>query len=158
MPRENEWVCLSKKNGESMSYNILDHTADVKIEVFGSTLEEAFEVAGRALVEVMTEISKVEAKEKRHIAVTGEDLYALLYEWLEALIVLFDAEGLVFSRFTVYRIEQRTNEWHLTGEVWGEMFDIDKHPQGTEVKAITYAEMEIQKEELHVRLQFVLDI
>ena len=141
-----------------MSYNILDHTADVKIEVFARTLEEAFEVAGQALVETMTELSKVEVKEKRSISVIGEDLYALLYEWLEALIVLFDAEGLIFSHFTVYKIEQRTNEWHLTGEVRGEAFDIDRHPQGTEVKAITYAEMEIQKEESHIRLQFVLDI
>ena len=141
-----------------MSYNILDHTADVKIEVFARTLEEAFEVAGQALVETMTEISKVEAKEKNSITVTGEDLYALLYEWLEALIVLFDAEGLIFSRFIVHKIERKNNEWHLTGEVWGEAFNIDKHPQGTEVKAITYAEMEIQKEESHVRLQFVLDI
>jgi SHS2 domain-containing protein len=141
-----------------MNYNILDHTADVKIEVFARTLEEAFEVAGQALVETMTELSKVEAKERRSITVTGEDLYALLYEWIEALIVLFDAEGLIFSRFTVYKIEQRTNEWHLTSEVRGETFDIDRHPQGTEVKAITYAEMEIQKEESHVRLQFVLDI
>lgn len=141
-----------------MSYNILDHTADVKFEVIGSSLEETFEVAGQALIEIMTDISKVEAKEKRSVTVTGEDLYALLYEWLEALIVLFDADGLVFSKFKVHKIELKNTEWYLTGDVWGEAFDIDKHPQGTEVKAITYAEMQIQKKESQVRLQFVLDI
>lgn len=141
-----------------MSYNILDHTADVKFEVIGSSLEETFEVAGQALMEMMTEISKVEAKEKRSVTVTGEDLYALLYEWLEALIVMFDADGLVFSKFKVHKIALNDTEWYLTGEVWGEVFNIEKHPQGTEVKAITYAEMQIQQKESHVRLQFVLDI
>jgi len=150
---------ISRGTVKWMSFRFLDHTADVKIEVIGRTREEAFEIAGRAMVEVMTDISKVDAKEKRAIAVTGEDLYALLYEWLEALIVLFGAEGLIFSHFTVQKIELKNNEWYLTSEVWGETFDIDKHPQGTEVKAITYSEMEIQEEEgSHVRLQFVLDI
>ena len=141
-----------------MSFQFLDHTADVKVEVMGRTYEETFEVAGQVITELITDISKVDAKEKRAIAVTGEDLYALLYEWLEALIVLFGAEGLIFSRFKVFKIEQKNNEWHLAGEVWGETFDLDIHPQGTEIKAITYSEMEIQEEESKVRLQFVFDI
>ena len=111
------------------------------------------------MTELITDISEVDAKEKRSITVTGEDLYALLYEWLEALIVLFGAESLIFSRFKVFKIEQKNKEWHLVGEVWGETFDLDKHPQGTEIKAITYSEMEIQEEkESKVRLQFVFDI
>ena len=142
-----------------MSFRFLEHTADVKVEVIGSTYEEAFEVAGQVMTELITDISEVDAKEKRSIAVTGEDLYALLYEWLEALIVLFGAESLIFSRFKVLKIEQKNNEWHLVGEVWGETFDLDKHQQGTEIKAITYSEMEIQEEEeSKVRLQFVFDI
>jgi SHS2 domain-containing protein len=142
-----------------MSFRFLDHTADVKVEVIGRTYEEAFEVAGQVMTELVTDISEVDAKEKRSIAVAGEDLYALLYEWLEALIVLFGAEDLIFSRFKVFKIEQKNNEWHLVGEVWGETFDLDKHQQGTEIKAITYSEMEIQEEEeSKVRLQFVFDI
>ncbi|MHA2061272.1 MAG: archease [Candidatus Sifarchaeia archaeon] len=142
-----------------MSFRFLEHTADVKVEVIGSTYEEAFEVAGQVMTELSTDISEVDAKEKRSIDVSGEDLYALLYEWLEALIVLFGAEGLIFSRFNVFKIEQKNNGWHLVGEVWGETFDLDKHQQGTEIKAITYSEMEIQEEEeSKVRLQFVFDI
>jgi len=150
--------CLSSGSVKWMSFRFLEHTADVKIEVISRTREEAFEVAGQAMVEVITAISKVDAKKKKSIAVTGEDLYALLYEWLEALIVLFGAEGLIFSRFKVHKIEQKKNEWHLAGEVWGETFDINKHPQGTEIKAITYSEMEIKKKSSKVRLQFVFDI
>ncbi|MFX1465456.1 MAG: archease [Promethearchaeota archaeon] len=142
-----------------MSFRYLDHTADIKVEVIGSTYEEAFEVAGQVMAELITDKSKIDAKEKRAIAVTGEDLYALLYEWLEALIVLFGAEGLIFSIFKIFKIEQKNNEWHLVGEVWGEKFDLDKHRQGTEIKAITYSEMEIQeKKESKIRLQFVFDI
>jgi SHS2 domain-containing protein len=142
-----------------MSFRFLDHTADIKIEVIGSSYEEAFEVAGKVMAELITDNSKIDAKEKRAIKVTGEDLYALLYEWLDALIFLFGAEGLIFSEFKVFKIEQRNNECYLVAEVWGETFDLDKHQQGTEIKAITYSEMEIQEEkESKIRLQFVFDI
>ena len=142
-----------------MSFRFLDHTADIKVEVIGSSYEEAFEVAGKVMAELSTDNSKIDAKEKRAIKVTGEDLYALLYEWLEALIFLFGAEGLIFSLFKVSKIEQKNKEWHLAAEVWGETFDLDKHQQGTEIKAITYSEMEIQEEkEFRIRLQFVFDI
>ncbi|MCK5587711.1 MAG: archease, partial [Candidatus Lokiarchaeota archaeon] len=33
-----------------MSFRFLEHTADVKIEVISRTREEAFEVAGQAMV------------------------------------------------------------------------------------------------------------
>ncbi|ELU16024.1 hypothetical protein CAPTEDRAFT_121617, partial [Capitella teleta] len=41
---------------------------------------------------------------------------------------------------------------------YGEMFDISKHPQGTEVKAITYSNMQIYDNENQHELFVIIDI
>ncbi len=142
-------------------FRFLEHTADVYVESWGETLEEAFEWAAVGMFEVMTDLKKVEAKEKYEISVKGEDLYALLYEWLEELLFIFGSQGMVFSKFKVHKIMKKESNGHmLSGEAWGELFNIEKHTQKTEVKAITYSLMEITKnkdtEQWVVR--FVLDI
>ena len=41
---------------------------------------------------------------------------------------------------------------------YGEEFDIQKHPQGTEVKAITYSNMQIYDEEDRHEVFVIIDI
>jgi len=142
-------------------FEFLEHTADVYVRAWGDTLEEAFEWAAAAMFDVMTDLKKVEPKEKYKISVKAEDLYALLYEWLEELLFIFGSQGIIFSKFKVYKITQGgIREYTLVGEAWGEPFNIEKHDQRTEVKAITYSLMEINenKDTGQWIIRFVLDI
>jgi len=43
-------------------FKFLEHTADAYVEAYGTSLEEAFENAAMATLDVMTELEKVEAK------------------------------------------------------------------------------------------------
>ena len=139
-------------------YRFLEHTADIKVEVYGETLNEAFEEAARALFDVITDTSKVRPIMRREIEVEAEDLEALLYEWLEEFIYLYDSERLVFSEFKVKSIQQTEGRLKLRGEAVGEEFDEERHPQGTEIKAITYHEMKINQSPDKTVLEFVFDI
>ncbi|MHA1595294.1 MAG: archease [Candidatus Baldrarchaeia archaeon] len=139
-------------------FRFLDHTADVLIEAWGETLEEAFGWAAHGMFEVMTDTAKVEPRETREVHVRAEDLYALLYMWLEELLFIFNTELLLFSKFNVKRIRKVGKEYELEAEVTGERFDEKKHTRGTEVKAVTYAQMEIKKEKDRYVIRFVLDI
>ena len=138
------------------------HTADIIIVVRGRSLEEAFEQAARGVYEVITDTSKVEPRKERVIETSGVDLYQLLYRWIEDLLYYTDSEGLVFSKFKVERIERigegEEAEYRLKGQAWGEPFREEKHPHRTIVKAMTYAMMEIVKENGCWRVQFVVDI
>jgi len=40
----------------------------------------------------------------------------------------------------------------------GETFDLEKHPQGTEIKAITYSNMQIHDNEGRVDIYVIVDI
>jgi|ECHnycMinimDraft_1075156.scaffolds.fasta_scaffold00032_7 Uncharacterized conserved protein len=132
-----------------------DHTADVGIKAFGRTLSEAFQNAALAVFELITDTSKVKWSIRRNLRVKGTDLDNLLYNWIESLLVLYDSELLLFSRFDV-----RLNEDPPTidAEVWGEKFNREVHEPRMVVKAMTYHMMEISLQEGFYTLTFVVDI
>jgi len=135
-----------------------EHTADVIIQAWAPTLEGAFEEAARGTFEVITDTGKVAPTVKVDIEEEGFDLENLLYRWIEALLFYFDTEQLVFSRFKVHRIRGEGEEYRLAAEAWGERFDAKKHEHRTIVKAMTYADMEIKRDNGCWRLRFVVDI
>ncbi|MBD3207429.1 archease [Candidatus Bathyarchaeota archaeon] len=139
----------------SKGYEYLEHTADVYIKATGTSLHEAFENAGKATTEVMTDIDKIKPIEHLKITIEANNLEELLYQWLEEILFRFDAEGLLISDFEVNEIEEDGS--HLEGIMKGEEFDPDKHPQRLGVKAATYHMMEIEKNGSFV-LKFVLDV
>ncbi|MCO6041731.1 archease [Thermococcus alcaliphilus] len=120
-----------------------EHTADIGIRGYGETLEEAFEAVAIALFDVMVNVEKVEKREVREIEVEGEDLYSLLYNFLEELLILHDTEGLVFRDFEV-KIEKTEEGYKLKAKAYGEKLS-EKHEPKEEVKAITYHDMEIKQ-------------
>lgn len=139
-------------------FEFLEHTADAYVAAYGKTLEEAFENAAYATFEVMTEADKIEPKMEETIEVEGYDEQALLYNWLESLLIKFDTTGKLYSRFKVDKIEKTKEGFRLKAKVWGEQYNSKKHPQKVGIKAITYHRMEIIREPEQVTLRFILDI
>ncbi len=139
-------------------FKILEHTADVLLEAYGDTLEEAFEYAALAMFEVMTDLSSVRPLEKREVEVEGIDLYSLLYNWLEELLFLFDTEALLVSKAKVHEISKVDDAYRLRAEVWGEPYDPERHVSKVLVKAATYHMMEIKRRDGGYTLRFVVDI
>jgi SHS2 domain-containing protein len=139
-------------------YVYLEHTADVYVEAQGVTLEESFENAAIATMEVMTDTSKVMPAVERIIELEAEDIGSLLYKWLEELIVEFDVSGLIYSRFNVTGIMAGEEGLKLKAVVAGEEFDNERHTQRTGVKSVTYHMMEVNELDEGYMLRFVLDV
>lgn len=136
----------------------LEHMADAYVEVCGETLEKAFELAGIALFEVMTDVSRVEPKVARVIEDRGFDLENALYRWLEDLLIEYGRSNLVFSRIQVEYVRKEGDEYAFRALCLGEHFDPGRHEARTEVKAVTYSLMEIVRSDGSWTLRFVLDI
>jgi SHS2 domain-containing protein len=140
------------------SYELLEHTADAYIAAYGKDLAEAFENAAVAMFDVMTDVEKVSPEVEDSIEVSGEDEYALLYNWLEALLVKFEIEGMLYSKFEVQELGKENGVFKLKAKIWGEKFNPERHPQRVGVKAVTYHQMEIMKEREKAVVKFILDI
>jgi SHS2 domain-containing protein len=139
-------------------FEFLEHTADVYVAAHGKTLAEAFENAALAMFEVMTDTDKVSADVEDHVEVEAEDEFALLYSWLEALLVNFETKNMLYSKFKIADIEETAEGFRIKAAAWGERFSAEKHVQKVGVKAVTYHRMEILKEFNKVTLEFILDI
>ncbi len=138
-------------------FRFLEHTSDVYIEAHGKSLEEAFVQAAYAIFETMTDLKTIASKEKCPIKIHAEDLKALLFEWINQFLYLFDVEGLLFSQFEI-KIMKVGDIYELNGEGWGEHFNPQKHPSRTEIKAPTYSLMQIIQKPKNAILRFVVDI
>jgi SHS2 domain-containing protein len=139
-------------------FEFLEHTADIYIRAHGKTMEEAYENAALAMFEVMTDTDKITQDNEETLEVEAEDQYALLYNWLEALLVKFETENMLFSKFLITNWEETAETFKIKAKIWGEKFDTQKHPQQVAVKAVTYHRMVIIRERDRVILEFILDI
>ncbi len=139
-------------------FEFLEHTADILVAAHGRNMAESFENAALAMFEVMTDTTRVAPVLEDVVEVEAEDEYALLYSWLEALLVRFEINGVVCSGFKVSSFEDLPDGFRLKATVWGEKFDPGKHAQRVGVKAVTYHRMMIAKELDRVTLEFILDI
>jgi SHS2 domain-containing protein len=139
-------------------FEFLEHTADVFIRAHGKTMEEAYENAALAMFETMTDSEKIAQTQEQTLDVEAEDQYALLYNWLEALVVKFETENMLFSKFQITNWQETPELFKFKARVWGEKFDAQKHPQKVAIKAVTYHRMVIIREKDRVILEFILDI
>jgi len=139
-------------------FEFLEHTADVYIRAFGTTIEEAYENAALAMFEVMTDTDKITQLQEETLEVEAEDQYALLYNWLEALLVKFETNNTVYSKFQITNWKETDENFKFEAKIWGEKFDPQKHPPRVGVKAVTYHRMVVIRDKDRVVLEFILDI
>lgn len=130
-------------------------TADVAAAAYGITLDDAYANAALAMMDIISDIRKIEEKKEKEFEVRGHDLKALLFNWLNDVLYKSTTEGMLFSKFHV-DIDQKTMT--LKGRAWGEKTDPKKHDMRGEVKAVTYHRMEIRKEDEYWRVQVIFDV
>jgi SHS2 domain-containing protein len=135
-----------------MKYKFLEHTADVKFQAFGNTIEDAFENSALALKETISGKIKIQEKIIKEIKIIGKDKESLLYNFLEELLFLLDAEDFLFSKIKKIKI----NKNRLSAEILGDKA-LD-YKFSNDVKAITYNNMFVKKERNKWICQVVLDV
>ena len=62
-------------------------------------------------------------RKQENLQVEAEDQYALLYNWLEALLVKFETEGMLYSKFEITDWKETEETFKFKAKVWGEKFD-----------------------------------
>jgi SHS2 domain-containing protein len=135
------------------SVEIIDHTADVGILVKSSTLGGLFEVAGLALTDLITSVETLDHWIERQFRLQEEDLDTLMVSWLQELIYLFETENLLFGRFQL-----TLQDCGLEGQAWGEPFNPESHAVKTEIKAVTYHQLEVAETEHGWQARVIFDI
>lgn len=119
-------------------YELLEHTADVGIRAWGSTLEAAFEQAAWALADLLGAVAHAPG-ERRAVVVRADDDGALLVDLLNELIFFHEREAVGLAAI---RIERDDGE--LRAEL--ELAPLPEATEGTSVKAATYHQLEVRRD------------
>jgi SHS2 domain-containing protein len=135
------------------SFEFIDHTADAGIRVEAPTLEDLFETAGFAFTELVTSVDAIDCQVERRFQLEEGDIETLLVSWLQELLYLLDTEDLVFGRFQV-----KLDNFSLEAAAWGDVFDPNIHTVKTEIKAVTYHQLEVTKSDKGWQAQVIFDI
>jgi SHS2 domain-containing protein len=122
-------------------YETFEHTADLGLRIRAPDKDTLFAEAGLCLFSTIVEdLSAIRPEMMVEIALSGEEIDYLLFDWLRELLYRFDAEHWLFSRFEV-----DVGGKGSTAKAWGEKFDAERHGLGHEVKAITYHGLSVEE-------------
>ena len=134
-------------------YEYFNTTADIGLKAYGETLNEAFENAGLAIFNIISDTNNIEPLREIEFEIISEDEVSLLYDYLEELLFYHETEFMLFSRFNV----EITKNHHLKAQIKGEAINWDKHERKTEIKAITFHKMAVRKKDM-VCLRAIVDL
>jgi len=143
-----------------MPYTYLEEigTADIAFEATGRDLPELFRDAADATINVMVEnIEAIQPREIRRVELSNEKLDMLLFDLLQEVIFLKDAECLLL-RMREMQIAEKNETYLLKATAEGEPLDPQRHHQRADVKAVTLHDFSVQRTESGWKARVLLDI
>jgi SHS2 domain-containing protein len=134
----------------SAGFELVDHTADVAVRAWGASAEEVFEQAAAGMASLLYDSATVAAREPHTLSLEAPDGELLLAAWLNELLFLIEARGVVFARFEVESLTggafgtkadtigaAAVSAVRLQATAVGEAFDGRRHSIRSVVKAAT---------------------
>jgi SHS2 domain-containing protein len=140
---------MAEFDGKQQNYELIPHTGDLAIRIWGTTLPELFINAASALFSVMTQGVTGEPAE-RNVDIDGSDKEELLVNWLNELIFLHETENISVVACQVLALTPTHLTAHVTERTTQETLLV--------IKAATYHNLLIQETDHGVETTVVFDI
>ena len=120
-------------------YEYVEHTADMGLRVRGTNLSEFLTNAAQGLFETIAVVETVDEIASIQIRLTAESVEDLFVAWLDELIFQHETKEIFFKRAAV----QQCSETEVSATVYGEPANFDKHEVYTEIKSVTYHQLQV---------------
>lgn len=134
------------------NYSFFEHDADIGIEGFGDTPEQAFVAAAEALFSIECNLEQVTPQIRIRVKFDEADPELALVRWLNLLLSKARAANLALCRFDLSRNRDR---WR--GEAWGDCWR-SEFERGVEVKGATLTMLCVAKQNGIWRAACVVDV
>lgn len=127
---------MSSGSDKKIRYEVVDHTADWALRVYGDDLGQLLANAALGMANLMVgDLIAVPLEVERTLVLDAFDKETLLVDWLTELAYWAEDEQLVFRVFELSEV----TEIHLSAVVrGGKAAELEKH-----IKAVTYHNLEI---------------
>jgi len=138
----------------NLDYTLIDHTADIGIETSASSLEELFEKCALILSDLITDLDRIKPAETKKIVLEDENIEQLLIRFLNELLYILSVENFITCKVKVLEL----NDNRLKAQLEGEKLDLSKHPIKEEIKAATYHDFKLEKQDSTYVVRIIFDI
>ncbi|HKJ70037.1 MAG TPA: archease [bacterium] len=140
----------------------IDHTADVGLLIWASSLDELFVQAARGMFSLLltadqdkfTPIISEREQKTYPVELMSTSIDLLLREWLSELLYIHLTERIYFTDFDIGQVD----DTHVTAQVAGIEFSGENEHLFTEIKAVTYHGLEVTTDQDGFRAQVIFDI
>ena len=145
-------LVMGKKIREK--YNLIDHTADFGIQVFGSDSQELFANAALALFDVITEMDVLTGRDSIKITASGEDWSDLMINWLREILYLWNGKEMLVKSVQILSLSEN----NISAKIYFDAYMPDRHTIKTEIKAVTYHQIQVKSSPSGWEAQIIFDI
>lgn len=129
------------------------------LEGIGSSIEEAFEEAAKAMFGLMGELEKINPREVVNLEVEGRDHEELFYSWMSELLAESSVRNMIFSSFQVDSVDKsRQGGYILRGGAKGEKIESGRLEGRSEVKGVTFMGLRVKQEGSQWKARCVVDM
>jgi SHS2 domain-containing protein len=123
------------------NYRVTARQSELAVRVVGNSHADLFANSAFALFDVMTDVEKIEIKERMPLEVEGADRDDLLVNWMRELLYLYQGSGFMLKEFIIRDVKDTI----VKAEVCGEKIDPDRHEIKQEISAVAYNQSRMQK-------------
>lgn len=122
-------------------FEYLDHTADLGIRAYGLNIKDLFENAAEAMLSATAELDTIDETMLIEISVTETSLPELMRSWLDEINFRHEVDEMLFCRTEVREI----SNYKIRALVFGENHNRRKHNKLTEIKSVTFHQLQVEK-------------
>ncbi len=120
-------------------YEILDHPADLKIRAFGKDLPEVFMNMAMAIAYEQSPSPAPAEEPGEEIVLESDDLSTFLVDWLSEILYRSEVNKKVYFDFEITEFSE--NPYKIKARIKGAPVET----KNTDIKAVTYHDLEIKK-------------
>jgi SHS2 domain-containing protein len=136
-----------------VGWTLLDHTADVRMAVHGSSRRELFLNAARGFTSLLTRESRGLPDTDLEFSLEADNIEELFVDWLRELLFHHETRGFILVSADIEELSDTSLKAKLAGRTRGS----DEEPE-IEIKAVTYHGLSIQKSHTGYAVTIVFDI
>ncbi|MEZ4548406.1 MAG: archease [Thermodesulfobacteriota bacterium] len=139
-----------------VSYEILGHTADVRIRVSGDDLAGLLRGAVLGMASLIADTNNINGRESVTVEATGETPEELLVHLLGEVLYIHYTRKMIFSDARVEVADDGALRAGCT--LRGEAYDPSRHELGYDIKAVTYHNLKIEGTGDRLSAEIVFDV
>jgi SHS2 domain-containing protein len=122
-------------------YRVTTRQSELAVKVTGGSQADLFANSAFALFDVISDMEKIEIKERMPLEVEGADRDDLLVNWMRELLYLYQGSGFLLKEFVIREVKDTS----VKAEVCGEKIDPDRHEIKQEIAAVAYHQSRMTK-------------